>query len=346
MAICHAFQPLAYVFKAVRCYEGKTVKTAFMLLPLAFLMGCSPQTAANSPAPSLKAASVATPVSHFETIDGVKLHYLEEGSPEKPTIIMLPGHMGDVNMYAGWMPALRDDYRIIRLDWPPYGQSIPDPSGVYSSKRAADLVLAFMDKMKIEKAILVGTSNGATVAALIASKVPDRVTRLALSTFPLGAPPKREISPNLIAQFKLHGTKAYRPQSYWRAILEDIFYDPANVTDEIVETYTKSNNIAGGYAAVDEYIRTNRALYDSGELPTLYAKITSPALIQWGDGGKVVPAYLAQGSVDVLVNAPVVLKRYPQSGHMPMLEEPELTGADLARFLRGEFDAEARPPAK
>jgi len=330
------------------------VKIAFILVPLAFLMGCAAQTTTSSAAPvsaapvsaaTASAAPAAKPVSHFKTIDGVNLHYLDEGSPQKPIIIMLPGHMGDVNMFEGWMPALIGDYRIIRLDWPPYGQSLPDPSGVYGSKRAADLVLAFMDKMNIKKAALIGTSNGATVAALVAAKVPARVTRLALSTFPLGAPPKRVISPDLIAQFKLYGTKDYRPASYWRAVLEDIFYDPANVTDQIVETYTKSNNLPGGYAAVDEYIRTNRALYDSGELPKIYANITSPALIQWGDGGKVVPAYLAQGSADVLVNAPVILKRYPQSGHMPMLEEPALTGTDLARFLRGEFDAEARPPA-
>ena len=43
------------------------------------------------------------------------------------------------------------------------------------------------------------------------------------------------------------------------------------------------------------------------------------------EGKAVVPADLAQGSADALRNAPVVLLRYPQSGHMPMIEEPEKT---------------------
>lgn len=288
----------------------------------------------------------AAPPSRFVNIDGVEMHFRDEGG-EGPVVIMLPGHMGNLRMYDGWLPFLRRQFRTIGLDWPPYGLSIPDPSGVYSSERGAELVIGFLEEMGIGRAALVGTSNGATVAAHVAAMRPDLVDRLALSTFPLGPPPKRKISPELIEQAKLYfGSNTYRPDSLFRAILEDIFYDPAKVTPELVRQYTDMNNHPGGYDAQDVYVKNNRAMYAADGWPDIYAQITAPTLLQWGDGGIVMPADLAQGSVDALVNAPVVLLRYPTSGHMPMLEEPEKTGADLLAFLKGKLDINMRQPTR
>jgi pimeloyl-ACP methyl ester carboxylesterase len=84
-------------------------------------------------------------------------------------------------------------------------------------------------------------------------------------------------------------------------------------------------------------------MYASDDWPELYRQITAPTLLQWGDGGVVLPPYAAQGSVDALPNAAVTLLRYPESGHMPMLEEPEKTAKDLVAFLNGVYDADARP---
>ncbi len=290
-------------------------------------------------------ARYAGPPSRFIEIDGVSMHYRDEG--KGPVVILLPGHMGNLHMFEGWMPALRSRFRVIRLDWPPYGLSLPDPTNDYSSPRAAELVAGFMEKMGIARAAIVGTSNGATVAAHVAAQRPDLVTRLALSTFPLGVPPKRIISPELIEQARLHlGNAEYRPASLYKAILEDIFADPATVTPELVRQFTDINNHPGAYPAQDIYIRNNKAMYAAGGLPDLYAKIRAPTLLQWGDGGIVMPADLAQSSVDILSSAPVVLLRYAKSGHMPMIEQPAETVRDLIRFLDGGLDAQARPPVR
>lgn len=287
-------------------------------------------------------ARYAQPPSRFITVDGVQMHIRDEG--EGPPLVMLPGHLGSLHMYDAWVPFFAPHYRVIRIDWPPYGLSLPDPSDDYSSPRGADLVVGILDQLNLSQVSLVGTSNGATVAAHIAALHPERIDRLALSTFPLGPPPRREISDDLREQARLHmGNMEYRPASLYRAILEDIFFDPANVTDAIVSLYTDMNNHPHAYAAQTIYVKNNRALYDAGTLPALYARVTAPTLLQWGDGGIVLPASFAQGSADVLVNAPVVLLRYPQSGHMPMLEEPEKTAKDLLAFLRGELDDQARP---
>jgi len=292
-------------------------------------------------------ARYGAPPSKFISVDGVNMHLRDEGNPKGPALIFLPGHMGSLHMYDLWVPHLIADYRVIQLDWPPYGLSLPDPSGVYSSPRAAELVIQFMEQQNIEQATIIGTSNGATVAAHVAAFRPDLVERLALSTFPLGRPPKREISPDLMREGARHArNQSYRPASFFKAVLESIFADPANVTPQRIAQYTDMNNHPGGYQAQRIYIDNNLAMYDKGDLPPLYAKITAPTLLQWGDGGVVLPAYTAQASVDVLSNAPVVLRRYPKAGHMPMIERPEETVEDLRAFLAGELDDQARAPGR
>lgn len=288
-------------------------------------------------------ARYATPPSLFIKIDGVRMHYRDEGTG--PTLILLPGHLGNLRMFDRWTEELKKNFRVVRLDWPPYGLSIPDPTGQYSTDRGTQLVKAFMDKMSISSAHMIGTSNGATVAAHIAALYPERVNRLAVSTLPLGPPPPREFSPELQEQITLYIENTnYRPASFYREILKGIFADPANVTDEIVTMYTDMNNNPGGYAAVDEYVRTNREMYNTKSLSELYANVKVQVLVQWGDSGVVLPPEFAQQAVDAFASAPVVLIRYPKSGHMPMLEQPELTVKDLIAFLNGELDNKARQP--
>lgn len=288
-------------------------------------------------------ARYATAPSQFINIDGVRMHYRDEGTG--PTLILLPGHLGNLRMYDLWAEELKKNFRVVRLDWPPYGLSIPDPTGQYGTERGTELVKAFMDSMSISSAHMIGTSNGATVAAHIAALYPERVNRLAVSTLPLGPPPARDFSPELQEQITLYiENNNYRPASFYREILKGIFADPAKVTDEIVTMYTDMNNNPGGYAAVDEYIRTNREMYKTKPLSKLYANVKAKVLVQWGDSGVVLPPEFAQQAVDAFANAPVVLLRYPKSGHMPMLEQPELTVNDLIAFLNGEFDNKARQP--
>ena len=303
-----------------------------------------PARAAETPptAAHLKAL-YAKPPSKFIKIDGVDMHVRDEG--RGPVLVLLNGHLGNLHMFDAWTAVLvRDGFRVVRVDWPPYGLSLPDPKGEYSTARATELVAGLLDRMKLGKVSLVGTSNGATVAAHYAALHPDRVDRLALSTFPLGKPGPREVLEDLKQQFALYGKADYRPESFYRAVLSDIFADPKNVTPEIVKLYTDVNNYPGGYAAVDDYIQHNLAMYAKGDFLNLYKRVRAPTLIQSGDKGKVLPPSAAEAGAAALPNAPVmVVIHYPGSGHMPMLEQPQVTVTDLIAFLRGQLDSRSLP---
>jgi pimeloyl-ACP methyl ester carboxylesterase len=284
---------------------------------------------------SLK-AKYAPASSQFVTVDGVSLHVSEEGNKESPLppLILINGHLGNLLMWDGWMAVLTPHMRVIRMDFPPYGLSGPDPKG-YSTDRAAELLGGLMDQLGIEKANLGGTSNGALVAAAFSIRNPGRVNKLVVSTLPNGRPPKRTPAPELLQAAKINAwTAPYQTEMFYRAFLRDVFAKPERATDALIKQYTDINNREGAKAWVDAYIDTQYKLWDVTDVDALFAGLTTPTLLQWGDGGKVLPPFVGDKVRDQLKNAPLTMKRYPDAGHMPMLELPEETAQDALEFLQ------------
>jgi pimeloyl-ACP methyl ester carboxylesterase len=91
------------------------------------------------------------------------------------------------NDYRSWTYVLRAlDYekqRVIALDLLGFGKA-PKPKGDYTARDHADAVIATLDQLHVEKAVVTGHSMGCIVAVEIAKQRPELVERLVL----LGAP--------------------------------------------------------------------------------------------------------------------------------------------------------------
>lgn len=288
--------------------------------------------------PSLETltAKYAQAPSQFITIDGVPLHIRDEGNKDSALapLILLNGHLGNLRMWDGWIAVLGPHMRVIRLDFPPYGLSGPDPTGTYSTDRAVALLGGLMDHLGLQVVNLGGTSNGALVATIYAIRNPTRVGKLVVSTLPNGRPPKRTPAPEMLQGVQFNGWLApYQTEYFYRAFLRDVFAKPERATDALIAQYTDINNRDGAKAWVDAYIQTQYKLWDTTDVPALFAQLTTPTLLQWGDGGRVLPPFVGDSVRDQLKNAPLTMKRYVDAGHMPMLELPEQTAADALAFL-------------
>lgn len=79
--------------------------------------------------------------------------------------------------WAAWP----DRHRLVRLDLPGFGRS-PVPAGAYS---LAGAVLAELDRRGIERAAVVGASQGGLVGLELAVARPDLVTALVVAGAPL-----------------------------------------------------------------------------------------------------------------------------------------------------------------
>jgi pimeloyl-ACP methyl ester carboxylesterase len=123
-------------------------------------------------------AKYATPASKYLEVDGVRVHYRDEGTG--PAVMLIHAHFASLLMWEPWAEALRDRYRVVRFDMTSHGLTGPDPSGDYSLTRTVALFEQFADRLGLERFALVGTSLGGTVAMHYTSRHPGRVDRLIL----------------------------------------------------------------------------------------------------------------------------------------------------------------------
>jgi pimeloyl-ACP methyl ester carboxylesterase len=113
--------------------------------------------------------------SGYAPVNNVKIWYAEfgEGSP----VVLLHGGLGNSNYWGNQVRALSSRYRVIVLDSRGHGRSTRDERPLGYALLASD-VLAVLDFLKIQKAAIVGWSDGAILGLDIAINHPDRITKL------------------------------------------------------------------------------------------------------------------------------------------------------------------------
>lgn len=105
--------------------------------------------------------------------DGARIWFAACGSGSP--VILLHGGLGHSGNWGYQVPALMEKgYRAILIDSRGHGHSTRD-TRPYSYELMASDVLAVMDALHLEKAVLVGWSDGACIALILASKAPERV---------------------------------------------------------------------------------------------------------------------------------------------------------------------------
>ncbi len=125
-----------------------------------------------------QAERLVPPPGRFVEIDGARIHYVERG--EGPPILMVHGLGGSLHqMLRPLMEEFGDGYRLIALDRPGSGYSTRGRGQVTLAEQARFLC-RFMDRLGIDKPMIVGHSLGGAVALATAIDHPERVAGLAL----------------------------------------------------------------------------------------------------------------------------------------------------------------------
>ena len=108
----------------------------------------------------------------------VDLHYEEAGEGE--TLILLHGNGEDGTYFEHQIDAFASRFRVIALDTRGHGRS-PRGEAPFAIRQFADDLLAFMDEHGIERAHLLGFSDGGNIALVFALSHPERVGKLVLN---------------------------------------------------------------------------------------------------------------------------------------------------------------------
>jgi pimeloyl-ACP methyl ester carboxylesterase len=149
----------------------------FALLSFALLFAfattarAEPQWLTLPPTPTLPAAAK----SGHAPVNGIKIWYATfgQGAP----VILLHGGLANSNYWGLLVRALAPHYRVIVMDSRGHGRSTRDARPYGYDLMASDVV-ALMDYLKIDKAALVGWSDGAIIGLDIALHHPERLSKL------------------------------------------------------------------------------------------------------------------------------------------------------------------------
>jgi pimeloyl-ACP methyl ester carboxylesterase len=273
--------------------------------------------------------------SRYIELDGFNVHYRDEGSRDKPALVLIHGVVASLHTWDDWMPAFTADYRVIRFDVPGFGLTGPARDGVYSAERMIKVFGLLLDYLGVTKASLVGNSLGGYIAWNFALVQPQRVHKLVLID-PAGYHMQRV--PWMIAAAALPGATVAMPMWMPRALIaqgiKEVYGEPARIKAGVVDRYNDLSRRPGNRRAMMDIFRVllnvNRSeLHTTGER---VAQIQAPTLLLWGERDRwISPKHVPLWQRDL---PGIQVKTYPGVGHIPMEEIPQQSAADTLRFLQ------------
>jgi len=244
-----------------------------------------------------------------------KFKWLEEGDGGQP-IILLHGLMGGVENFGEMVDFISEEYKVYGLDLKLFEGSILK----VSVKSLSDYLYEFMNHLGLSSAVLLGNSMGGHIALIFSKEHPEMVDSMILT----GSSGLYESA--MGDSFPRRGDKGYI-----RTKTEEVFYDPAVATDELVDrVFEIANNRISilkllGYAK--SAIRHNMA----EDIPNF----TMPVCLIWGEHDKVTPPKVADEFHSLLPNSE--LHWMPLCGHAAMWEHPEEFSRIVLKFLKDKF---------
>jgi len=268
----------------------------------------------------------ATPASRFMVIDGVRFHYRDEGSG--PVVLLFHANFSNLIDWDPWVDALKDRYRVVRLDMTSHGLTGPDPTGDYTLPRTLELTERFIDALGIQKATLGGTSLGGTVAIHYTARHPERVERLILLS-PGSLEGKEKTSRGGVPK-AAYVLKYILPRALPASMLSSGFGPPAKPPEELIDRWYDMWMREGQREAQLDRL----SQYQAGDIEGLVRSIRVPVLLLWGEANSTAKFEQSVEFRELLKDAPsLTFISYPGVGHMAVEQAGPEIGRDVRQWL-------------
>lgn len=269
-----------------------------------------------------------------QSVAGTRLRMIDTGSG--PAVVFVHGLGGSIYTWRGVLgPVVQAGYRVVAFDNRGFGGSSRPDTG-YTNASYARLLVALLDSLRIEQAVLVGHSMGGEIVAEVAIGHGDRVRGLVM----IGAAGYgvREPWTLRLARWPIIGRIATALRGRWTTagLLRSTYAEPSRVTEADIDQYHWSVAAPGTARAFRGVLRSFR--FDA--LPGRLSRLAPPTLLVWGARDRWIPLELAQRMAFELPNGALFV--VPDAGHNVQDEKPGEVARVLLDFLR---DGLPRPPA-
>ncbi len=191
-------------------------------------------------------------------------HYYVESGQGDP-IILLHGNGESCGYFRGQMDAFARWFHVYAIDTRGHGKT-PRGDKPFTIRQFADDLLGFMDGHQIEKAHLLGFSDGGNIAMIFAMQHPDRVNRLILNGANLDAGGvKRTVQIPIERGYRMAERFAGKSESarLKAEMLGLMVNDPNIAVDELAGIQAKTLVIAG----TNDMIRTEHTKRIAAGIP-------------------------------------------------------------------------------
>lgn len=248
---------------------------------------------------------------------GQKLSFQDRGG-SGPAILMLHSFLMDHEMFAPQVAAFGDRYRLIGVNARGHGGT---PAGSsFDHWDVARDIIALLDYLKIDKAAIMGTSQGGSIAMRVALLAPGRIGALCLMGTSAAADP-----PQVVESY-LKGVKG------WAAHGPDRYVD---ATAKVSMGDYDSEAIKARWRTVDgeQLVTSMKALVHRDSLLDRLGEIKCPTIVLHGTAD---PAYSTERAHETVkyLGVPAELILIEGGAHYLSLTDAEEVNAHLDRFLR------------
>jgi 3-oxoadipate enol-lactonase len=116
----------------------------------------------------------------FATNDSIVLNYRFDGDDGLPLLVLSNGLGLDLTMWDPQIPALSDEYRVLRYDTRGHGAS-STPSTPFGIEHMGRDVLNLLDHLSVDRVHFCGFSMGGMIGIWLGIHAPERLNKLVLS---------------------------------------------------------------------------------------------------------------------------------------------------------------------
>lgn len=262
---------------------------------------------------------------------GLNTRYIQAGSPDNPSLVMLHGTAGSWENFCANIAAHAEHFNCYAFDM--IGSGYTDkPDYDYETPQYVEHLIGFLDAMKIARPSVIGLSLGARIASRFAIDHPDRIDKLVLLSA-TGLFPMQAIHKDIKAS---RANAALNPT--WDNVYEifkGLVHDEAAIPDDLVAVRLAIYSQPEMKAAMSHILALldpdvyNRNRIVEDDWRRLRAKTLIFASVDHDDVFLKTSRTLATLLPDVRV---LDVKGV---NHWPQLEKPELFNRESIAFLRG-----------
>ncbi|TPN88380.1 alpha/beta fold hydrolase [Mesorhizobium sp. CU2] len=287
-----------------------------------------------------KAERLVPACGKFVEIDGNRIHYVEEG--EGRPIVFVHGLGAQLHHFRRTLfGRFGSGYRLIALDRPGSGYSVRASGATGRLPEQADVIRRFIEKLGLERPLVVGHSLGGAIALTLAVEHPQTVSGIALLS------PLTHLESRIRQRFDL----LYVPSRLLRRILAYTVAIPASLryaepTMRFIfapQAVPADYMIGGGgwlglrpahyFATSSDVVAVDE---DLGRIEQRYGEIEMPAGILFGSADRVIgEAVHGEPMLDRIQG--LDFERIEGLGHMPQFVDAERVVAFIRRIAARAF---------